>query len=640
MNLVSIIPLLTFILFFYCYEGFRTFDSRREVFLASAVSWGISVWIITETLSFFRILNQYTVGVCWLGIFIATISIFYRKSRLQRNDRHERKVDASKPWLRIELFSTLILISVVLILLPALFSAPNTWDAMTYHLSRIMHWQQNQTLAHYPTHIIRQLYINPWAEYAILQFQLLNQNDAFANLIQWFSLLGSLVGVSAIAKLFGASSRGQVFASLATVSIPMAILQGSSTQNDIVVTFWLISFVYFVVKRFVVSENNWLLPTGASLGLAVLTKATAYIFAFPYVIWLLIQFMKDRQAAKLVRQISIVALLALLINFGHYARNYQVFGNPLGPENQKLLNIEYSVGSLISNSVRNLSLHLGTTTKINIALKKAIIDTHEFLQIDVNNPETTYPNTRFEVFGPTMQEDIAGNFIHLLVGAIVSSTYLVDFSHGRDRENWLLKPYLICLLFGFLLFCLLLKWQPWHSRLHLPLFVLVTPVIGRFMEDLETKKLANLVMIFIWFGSLPWLFNNYRRPLWGAQSVLLTNSVEQTFRPRPEARESYEDLIEFMLTQKCTQVGLVTGGDSWEYPLWTLLKSSEQKELNIEHVFVDNESQQILSEEPFSSFSPCLWIALDISPQAETPLLTEAFDKVWQRPGVMVFTRD
>jgi hypothetical protein len=50
----------------------------------------------------------------------------------------------------------------------ALFAVPIAWDSMSYHLARVAHWSQNHAVAFYPTHIVRQLYQPPLAEYAIL----------------------------------------------------------------------------------------------------------------------------------------------------------------------------------------------------------------------------------------------------------------------------------------------------------------------------------------------------------------------------------------------------------------------------------------------------------------------------------------
>ena len=43
----------------------------------------------------------------------------------------------------------------------AIVAPPNTYDSMTYHLPRVMHWIQHQSVGHYPTHIPRQLHFPP-----------------------------------------------------------------------------------------------------------------------------------------------------------------------------------------------------------------------------------------------------------------------------------------------------------------------------------------------------------------------------------------------------------------------------------------------------------------------------------------------
>lgn len=169
----------------------------------------------------------------------------------------------------------------------AIIAPPNTWDSMTYHMPRVMHWIQNKTVAHYPTAIQRQLYYAPWAEFAIAHLQILSDGDRFANMVQWFSMVGSLVAVSLIARELGADKKGQLFAALFVVSIPMGILQSSSTQNDYVVSFWLVCFVYYglIILK---TPNYWLASAiGASLGLAIMTKPIAYLYATPFLLWFL-----------------------------------------------------------------------------------------------------------------------------------------------------------------------------------------------------------------------------------------------------------------------------------------------------------------------------------------------------------------
>ena len=94
-------------------------------------------------------------------------------------------------------------------------------------------------------------------------------------------MVGSILGVSLIAKELGARRSGQLLAAIFVATLPMAILQGSSTNNDHVVSLWIVCFVYFSLKIMRQGIKPLLLVClGASLGLAILTKGTAYIYAF------------------------------------------------------------------------------------------------------------------------------------------------------------------------------------------------------------------------------------------------------------------------------------------------------------------------------------------------------------------------
>lgn len=48
---------------------------------------------------------------------------------------------------------------------------PNTYDSMTYHMARVAHWMQNESVGYYLTHIGRQNQMGPGAEYLILFFK-------------------------------------------------------------------------------------------------------------------------------------------------------------------------------------------------------------------------------------------------------------------------------------------------------------------------------------------------------------------------------------------------------------------------------------------------------------------------------------
>jgi len=199
------IPLLSFyfifLIFYKRLNGLSSLPCWRNAFLSASVVWAVILTAITECLSVLSLITFNWVLFSWGLVCIASGLIYHMLGRRQKSIvRFEfSKIPRSEAPL---LFS--IAFIVIMVGLIALIAPPNNWDSMVYHMSRVAHWIQNKTLVHYPTHILRQLSFTPAAEFVIMNFQILSGGDRFANFVQWFSMLGSIIGVSLIAKQLGA----------------------------------------------------------------------------------------------------------------------------------------------------------------------------------------------------------------------------------------------------------------------------------------------------------------------------------------------------------------------------------------------------------------------------------------------------
>ena len=371
--------------------------------IQAAVLWGAVVVIITESLSLFGILTRACVAVAWTVVAVAFVALMSRR-RLHATE-NPTAFDTGEVSLETAFKLAVLAVAVVIGLtgLVAFIAPPNTWDSMAYHMARVAHWAQNGTVRHYPTPYLPQLYHPPWAEFAITHFQLLSGGDRFANAVQWLAMIGSVLCTSLITKLLGGDSRAQIFAAVLAATVPMGILQGSSTQNDLVVTFWLLVFVSYVLRMMASSsrsepdllELRWqMMVAGASLGLAVLTKGTAYIYAMPFVLWLAFVMVK-RLRLRAIPLGLVAGALVLLLNAGHFWRNVQLFGTPLSAGDESYVNEVFTPSAFVSNFVRNLSLHAGTPfAGVNEAMSVAVRRLHDVLGIAVNDPRTTAWNGR------------------------------------------------------------------------------------------------------------------------------------------------------------------------------------------------------------------------------------------------------
>lgn len=452
-------------------------------------------------------------------------------------------------------------------LLVALVAPPNTWDSMTYHMARVAHWVYQGSVANYPTDTIRQLYLPPFAEYAVAHFQILTGGDHLANLVQWSCMVGSVIGVSLIALELGSPVRGQYLAAAVAATLPMGILQSASTQNDYVEAFWLVCAVIYALRLRRDASIETGLGLAASIGLAVLTKGTAYVYGVPVLIfaaWWLVR----RHGIGAWRHAALMSLVVIAINAGAWGRNISLFGSPLGPS-QGVANAVFSAPALASNIVRDTSNQLVTPFAIvNSSIQEGIVQIHLALGISPSDPRTTWPGESFHIARFSRNEDTAADPLQLLLLLVAT---VISFIYWRRRKDH--AVYMGGLILAFLLFAFVLRWQPWHSRLELPLMVLGAPATAAVLTAVLSPRVTAATAAVLFLFAVPWLDSDSKRPLIGQQSVLTSARNDVYFRARAGQEAAYLQAADRAHSSGCHVVGIEGSEDSGEYGLWVYLGS-------------------------------------------------------------------
>ena len=331
--MLAILPLLSLVLLSIIF-GQREYCWRKAI-LSAFVIVGVFIVATTEILSLVFWLNFVAVLLAWslfnFGLLVVIVHQKYHQGIIADFTKAIYLFPQQLSWFSVSLLLGIVGIATIVGTI-AVVAPPNTWDSMTYHMSRVVHWIQNGSVAHYPTYNLPQLFHPPFAEFGITHLQILSNSDRFANLIQWFSAVGSGIGVSLIAKELNADRRGQIFAAVFAATIPMGILQASSTQNDYVVTFWLLCLVYYILLSFKTEKKVYIFWfIGASLGLGILTKSSAYLYGFPFMAWFSLALLwRGRWRWQAWQTIGLTTLLAVILNVGHYWRNFDLFNSFLG----------------------------------------------------------------------------------------------------------------------------------------------------------------------------------------------------------------------------------------------------------------------------------------------------------------------
>jgi len=254
----------------------------------------------------------------------------------------------------------------------------------------------------------------------------------------------------------------------------------------------------------------------------------------------------------------------------------------------------------LSNLTRNIATNTWTPfATVNGLQFQGVKLVHDLFDIDINDPVTSLNNETFMPGFTSRDEDYAGNALHLFL-VLVSIVALILRRKSLPRS---LPPYALSLAVAFLLYCMLLKWQPWGTRLQLPMFVLASPLTALALPLGNRRWAVAALAAIMLICSTPWLFGNQTRPLWGNRSILSTERESLYFAKRSQLLPYYSQAAEyFSRPGSCDAIGLVSStGNTYEYPFWALLNSRREEMPRIEHINVNNISGAI----PLENFKPC-----------------------------------
>jgi len=569
----------------------------REYFLYTSIYLGIIIVISTEFLSFFNYLNNFSIKLLWLIIFFIALIIISKKKFFNFSFTILPHIDYKILF---------ILVVFLLTFITALIYPPNSLDAMSYHLPKVMKWIQNGNLSFYPTNDLRQLALAPFSEFALLHLYLLINADNFSNLVQWYSMVASCLAVTLISKELGCNIKFQIFSALFCATLPMGILQSNSTQTDYVTSMWLLIMIYFLLKYIKLNQLKFLLYFSLALGLGIFTKGTFYIFALPFCCWLGFHILIKNK--KHFIYALLIPVIILIINSGHFSRNINLFGNPLGlnVEDNIFLNKDINSSALIGNFVKNFGLNLSLPSEsLNRITSEKITQLLQLFNISTFDPSYTkiYRHGYYIPF--SFYESTAPNTIHFLI-IFLSFFIFISKKFSIDQKN-----YLYSVLATFILFSLLLVWDSRNNRYLLCFFVISAPITSYILNRFELTKLANVLAIFLIIYSLPYLLFNKSRPLLG--DISYKNNKIYFKKPYyfNEDRFSLYFIANRLYSNRDHKINILNAANtvkssncfiiglhniSEEYPLWVALKTDNtfrDRKFKIYNVKVDNISSSL-----------------------------------------------
>ncbi|GGM74597.1 hypothetical protein GCM10010967_02580 [Dyadobacter beijingensis] len=492
------------------------YTNLRRAFIFSLIAQAGIIFVYNEIASFFNAINTTSALIFWSLEALAMLGLVYYQHRSGQID--PGRLSELGTALRLKGFGRthqLVIGFVALFyLLPLLFlaiyAAPNNFDSHMYHLNRILIWIYNSNLDHFPTMHLQQLYLNVFAEYLVLDTVLLSGTDQFSGLIQFGAFIGSICGISLIAKKFDLGRDGQLLASICFLTLPIGIFESTSTQVDLCACFFFIAFIYFGFELLERKSTIALVAMMQSLAFGGFSKYTILIFAIPFAIYFGVRILMQYRIAYAAKVLA-VALALMAVTFSpFFYRNYSLFGHVMSPlrntpfASEELPANKHSVRYTLSNVIKNAGLNIGLPiTSFNRALDDKIRAFHDAIGVNIDDPDLSIDPFSVKY---SVHEDMIPNTIHFWL--IVGAGILLLFSPVKRDIKW----FWTCSALGFLLFCTLMKFQLWSTRTQMPLFAMGAIMIA-CVYGLKLRWKAVYLIVPLLLLSLPFVYGNPSKEL-------------------------------------------------------------------------------------------------------------------------------
>ena len=269
---------------------------------------------------------------------------------------------------------------------------------------------------------------------------------------------------------------------------------------------------------------------------------------------------------------TLVAGLALTINAGFYARNLGAYGSPLGAATNQVASADHSCHQIWGNLIRNVASNLGTP----LPSWNRFVKEHT---TRLAGPGPLFANLPFDVTF-SLYEDDTGNLPQLLLAVFC----IALFPWRRGAEKALTGSLLAVVGLSLLLLCALLLWQPWITRFHTFLFLLLAPVCAWALD--RTPRLGLLCAFGLWCYALPFLLFNVSRPVISMEvlravapaeaqpmlrfrpSVFLAPRMNQCFGRYVDTRREYEAAMQWLPRDPQAVTEFCNDGTEPELFLW------------------------------------------------------------------------
>jgi len=429
----------------------------------------------------------------------------------------------------------------------ALGVVPNNYDSMFYHLSRIGYWMQNDSVYQFYGGSLFQLQHPPNAEILQAWTMELTHGDRFAQFVQWSALIGLVLVVYSGARLLEFSRAASLFAAAVFGTLPLPVLEASSTQNDLVAAFFVSAAALFSIRAVAGRRTGDAIVAALALGLAIGTKGTVLIALPGLMVLIGVALWRWRPPRRFVAVASACALAAVLVlGVPNYAENARSTGSPIGETGS----VKRREEPLPESALKTMSGFVDLPGRSAMPPLAGLL---------VSGEREIWGT---EAAGVTEEIDVHEDFtgfgpIGLL---LVLPLLAVTMFRSVPADRRLLAAVALSYIGIFLLFTAA---QPFDMRLMVIPVALAAPLLASVAAIDWIRRPVVLVAVVL---LIPVLFANQQKPLRPGDLSLAQDPAQQ----RGGSNENFDAMIRSTdaAISGDGRVGFVGSSVDWDYPLF------------------------------------------------------------------------
>ena len=233
-------------------------------------------------------------------------------------------------------------------------------------------------------------------------------------------------------------------------------------------------------------------------------------------------------------------------------------------------------------------------------------------------------------------EDFAPNPLHTFFILVFTGLSIPATSRTKRKDVIL---YALCCLAGVVAFNAGVRWQPFITRLQIPIFLLFAPLVAAGLGIFRRQSVVTACAAVLFIAALgPLLLNPSRAilPIRGYHPFYSRDRVSLLFASAPHLASPYLTAIQWLTDHKARNIGTLSRSNDLEYPLWKYLPHAGDKPLRIEPVQIgDHQPARVLG--PFRPDA-----VVGFAPSMPEKIVVEDYPmrRALTLEGVTIYTRE